>query len=102
MASRSRLVYTSATFVSKFLRSHHNWHFMNWEERWHPLREEWIIVAAHRQNRPWIGETVEHQETSLPDYVADWRIKLFTSLPLEALDRIQLATKLEEIGKTDR
>ena len=29
-----------------------------WEERWHPLREEWIIVAAHRQNRPWIGQTV--------------------------------------------
>jgi UDPglucose--hexose-1-phosphate uridylyltransferase len=44
---------------------------MNWEERWHPLREEWIIVAAHRQNRPWIGETVEHQQTALPDYVAD-------------------------------
>src|SRR5205814_8889373 len=29
-----------------------------WEERWHPLREEWVIVAAHRQNRPWTGETV--------------------------------------------
>jgi UDPglucose--hexose-1-phosphate uridylyltransferase len=29
-----------------------------WEERWHPLREEWIIVAAHRRDRPWSGETV--------------------------------------------
>ncbi len=29
-----------------------------WEQRWHPLREEWVIVAAHRQNRPWSGETV--------------------------------------------
>ncbi len=29
-----------------------------WETRWHPLREEWIIVAAHRQDRPWIGTTV--------------------------------------------
>jgi UDPglucose--hexose-1-phosphate uridylyltransferase len=29
-----------------------------WEERWHPLREEWVIVAAHRQSRPWTGETV--------------------------------------------
>src|ERR1044071_5696499 len=28
-----------------------------WEERWHPLREEWIIIAAHRQDRPWLGET---------------------------------------------
>ena len=27
-----------------------------WEERWHPLREEWVIVAAHRQDRPWSGE----------------------------------------------
>lgn len=26
-----------------------------WEERWHPLREEWVIVAAHRQGRPWLG-----------------------------------------------
>jgi UDPglucose--hexose-1-phosphate uridylyltransferase len=28
-----------------------------WEQRWHPLREEWVIVAAHRQNRPWSGDT---------------------------------------------
>jgi len=29
-----------------------------WEQRWHPLREEWVVVAAHRQNRPWTGGTV--------------------------------------------
>ena len=29
-----------------------------WEQRWHPLRQEWVIVAAHRQHRPWTGETV--------------------------------------------
>jgi UDPglucose--hexose-1-phosphate uridylyltransferase len=29
-----------------------------WEQRWHPLREEWIIVAAHRQSRPWSGAEV--------------------------------------------
>ena len=39
---------------------------MTWEERWHPLREEWIIVAAHRQNRPWSGETMEHAEVAPP------------------------------------
>ena len=44
---------------------------MFWEERWHPLREEWVIIAAHRQNRPWSGETIEHNEASLPEYVAD-------------------------------
>ncbi|MFI5184266.1 MAG: galactose-1-phosphate uridylyltransferase [Vicinamibacteria bacterium] len=42
-----------------------------WEERWHPLREEWVIVAAHRQNRPWIGETVGKARAALPEYVAD-------------------------------
>ncbi len=44
---------------------------MTWEERWHPLREEWVIVAAHRQNRPWNGETVVHDEPDLPGYCAD-------------------------------
>jgi UDPglucose--hexose-1-phosphate uridylyltransferase len=42
-----------------------------WEERWHPLREEWVIVAAHRQGRPWIGETVARRPERLPAYVAD-------------------------------
>jgi UDPglucose--hexose-1-phosphate uridylyltransferase len=42
-----------------------------WEERWHPLREEWVIIAAHRQNRPWSGETVVHKEHNIPEYVAD-------------------------------
>ena len=42
-----------------------------WEERWHPLREEWVVVAAHRQNRPWIGETVAPQPSALPEYVPD-------------------------------
>src|SRR5919112_368201 len=44
---------------------------MVWEERWHPLREEWVIIAAHRQNRPWSGSTVEHAVESAPDYVPD-------------------------------
>ena len=44
---------------------------MTWEERWHPLREEWIIVAAHRQDRPWSGDTIETGEADLPEYVAD-------------------------------
>ncbi|HUW84048.1 MAG TPA: galactose-1-phosphate uridylyltransferase [Phycisphaerae bacterium] len=41
---------------------------MTWEQRWHPLREEWVIVAAHRQDRPWIGQTVGDKATSLPQY----------------------------------
>jgi UDPglucose--hexose-1-phosphate uridylyltransferase len=42
-----------------------------WEERWHPLREEWVIVAAHRQNRPWSGETLAQAEETEPEYVGD-------------------------------
>ena len=44
---------------------------MFWEERWHPLREEWVIVAAHRQNRPWSGETLEREDEPRPDYLPD-------------------------------
>ena len=44
---------------------------MTWEQRWHPLREEWVIVAAHRQDRPWIGETVSREESAMPDYSPD-------------------------------
>lgn len=44
---------------------------MTWEQRWHPLREEWIIVAAHRQDRPWIGETINHEPAEVPDYQPD-------------------------------
>ncbi len=42
---------------------------MVWEERWHPLREEWVIIAAHRQDRPWSGEMVAREEKPLPRYV---------------------------------
>lgn len=44
---------------------------MTWEERWHPLREEWVIVAAHRQDRPWSGGTVTRADLALPPYVPD-------------------------------
>lgn len=44
---------------------------MTWEQRWHPLREEWVIIAAHRQNRPWTGETVNHTAKALPEFEPD-------------------------------
>jgi UDPglucose--hexose-1-phosphate uridylyltransferase len=44
---------------------------MTWEERWHPLREEWVVIAAHRQDRPWIGNTVAPEAVALPEYVDD-------------------------------
>jgi len=42
-----------------------------WEERWHPLREEWVIVAAHRQSRPWTGEQVAPAPAAIPAYAPD-------------------------------
>ncbi len=41
---------------------------MTWEQRWHPLREEWVIVAAHRQDRPWGGQTVADASQTAPPY----------------------------------
>ena len=40
-----------------------------WEQRWHPLREEWVVVAAHRQDRPWQGERAVVSATRVPEYV---------------------------------
>jgi UDPglucose--hexose-1-phosphate uridylyltransferase len=42
-----------------------------WEQRWHPLREEWVIIAAHRQDRPWQGAQREVTTASLPSYSPD-------------------------------
>jgi UDPglucose--hexose-1-phosphate uridylyltransferase len=42
-----------------------------WEQRWHPLREEWVIIAAHRQHRPWAGEEIRGGHLPLPAYVED-------------------------------
>ena len=38
----------------------------SWEQRWHPLREEWVIVAGHRQQRPWTGKTVAAAAADAP------------------------------------
>lgn len=38
-----------------------------WEKRWHPLRQEWVVYAAHRNTRPWTFET-KQMEAALPDY----------------------------------
>ena len=44
---------------------------MVWEERWHPLRREWVVVSSHRDKRPWQGETVGDARTPRPRYVPD-------------------------------
>jgi len=42
-----------------------------WEQRWHPLREEWVVIAAHRQDRPWQGEQAAAGPAPAAVYVED-------------------------------
>jgi len=44
---------------------------MTWEQRWHPLREEWVMIAAHRNHRPWVGQMVRPRAEAVPSYAAD-------------------------------
>jgi UDPglucose--hexose-1-phosphate uridylyltransferase len=39
----------------------------NWEKRWHPLRREWVVYAAHRNSRPWNFDKKESVVTA-PQY----------------------------------
>lgn len=43
---------------------------MTFEERWHPLRQEWVIISSNRNNRPWLGEQVGGTDRALPEHVA--------------------------------
>jgi len=46
---------------------------MVWEQRWHPLRREWVVVSSHRNERPWHGERVGRGDAprALPPYIQD-------------------------------
>lgn len=39
-----------------------------WEQRWHPLRQEWVLYTSHRGGRPWIGDTFAKKETAIPSF----------------------------------
>ena len=39
-----------------------------WEQRWHPLREEWVLFSSHRGGRPWVGDTHPASEVVPPVY----------------------------------
>lgn len=44
-----------------------NTHQGKWEKRWHPLREEWVVYAAHRNQRPWSFDLKKHRHEA-PEY----------------------------------
>src|SRR5687768_5760478 len=35
-----------------------------WEQRWHPLRREWVVYTAHRNARPWKGQSLAAPEAA--------------------------------------
>lgn len=39
-----------------------------WQQRWHPLREEWVLFTSHRSGRPWVGETHRPAESKPPSF----------------------------------
>jgi UDPglucose--hexose-1-phosphate uridylyltransferase len=39
-----------------------------WEKRWHPLRNEWVVYAAHRNARPWSFDTKKARVNDAPEY----------------------------------
>ena len=39
-----------------------------WEKRWHPLKQQWVVYAAHRNSRPWSGHTVNNTEKKAQSY----------------------------------
>jgi UDPglucose--hexose-1-phosphate uridylyltransferase len=39
-----------------------------WEQRWHPLREEWVLYTSHRGGRPWLGEKTSTSDEKAPVY----------------------------------
>lgn len=43
-----------------------NAHQGRWEQRWHPLREEWVVYSAHRNVRPWSGEASKLEQMDEP------------------------------------
>lgn len=39
-----------------------------WQQRWHPLREEWVLFTSHRGGRPWVGEKKRVEEHAAPSH----------------------------------
>ena len=44
---------------------------MTFEERWHPLRQEWVVISSNRNNRPWLGEQIGDPAHAVPSHGAD-------------------------------
>lgn len=45
-------------------------HAGKWEKRWHPLKQGWVVYAAHRNHRPWTVSKNNTQQDSTQEYDA--------------------------------
>ena len=43
----------------------------NWETRWHPLLEQWVIIAANTKARPWSGKVSDNSIQDVPSHDPD-------------------------------
>ncbi len=43
----------------------------NWETRWHPLLEQWVIIAANTKARPWSGKVSKNSTEDVPSHDPD-------------------------------
>ncbi len=41
---------------------------MVWENRWHPLLEQWVTISSHRGARPWSGIRTESSQATAVKY----------------------------------
>jgi UDPglucose--hexose-1-phosphate uridylyltransferase len=44
---------------------------VTFEERWHPLRQEWVVISSGRNKRPWLGEQVGEAQRTVPPHALD-------------------------------
>ncbi|MBP7496169.1 MAG: galactose-1-phosphate uridylyltransferase [Bacteroidales bacterium] len=40
----------------------------NWERRWHPLLQEWVVISARTADRPWSGSVLNTEADILPSF----------------------------------
>ncbi|OED44610.1 galactose-1-phosphate uridylyltransferase [Chromatiales bacterium (ex Bugula neritina AB1)] len=40
----------------------------NWERRWHPLLEQWVVIAANSAQRPWSGVVTSTSQSRRPPH----------------------------------
>jgi len=43
----------------------------NWQRRWQPLLEQWVLISANSAHRPWSGATESDEQATLPEHDPD-------------------------------